>query len=172
MGDFNVDVSNKSCPKTKLLLNLFGNYSLDLLTVTPTRITKRSATQIDLVFSNMKYVALAGSINCDISDHLPIVVVKKKACVEKSFVEVCGRSYQNFDVDSFKADVSLIDVGPILNSGDPSLIWDEFYSHLLQVANKHCPVRTFRIYTHRFSYVTPELVNRIHERNKAFKIEY
>lgn len=68
IGDFNIDVSNNCCGRAKSLLNLFGNYSLDHLNHSPTRITNRGATQIDLAFSNVKYVAQAGSIECDISD--------------------------------------------------------------------------------------------------------
>lgn len=62
-----------------MLVNFASRNSLKQLIISPTRITNISATTIDLVISNVHYVSCSAPVNYNISDHLPIVLVKKKA---------------------------------------------------------------------------------------------
>lgn len=70
MGDFNVDWSKKSCSSTKILINFATRNSLRQLITCPTRITHKSSTIIDLVFSNLGYIPFSAPVNYKISDHL------------------------------------------------------------------------------------------------------
>lgn len=76
MGDFNVNWTDKNCRKR--LKEITGLYSFTQLINGPTRITKSSKTQIDLVFSN-KPERIIKSFNfiTGISDHNLVLIARK-----------------------------------------------------------------------------------------------
>lgn len=82
LGEFNVNWSNKT--KRKKLKELTGVFNFTQLINGPTRITKTSKTQIDLVFSN-KPERILKSFNfiTGVADHNLIMVARKLS--EKSF---------------------------------------------------------------------------------------
>ena len=76
MGDFNIDLLNKS-PDAKKLLR-FSELNGLLQTIDkPTRISPTSTSMIDLIFYNMTHVHSSGTLNLFLSDHLPIYLIKK-----------------------------------------------------------------------------------------------
>jgi hypothetical protein len=79
MGDLNCDVS-KFPPDahTRRLQFLSCVYQLEQLINEPTRVTRTSATLIDLIFTNKKEnIAKSGVIHLGISDHSLIFAVRK-----------------------------------------------------------------------------------------------
>lgn len=94
IGDFNIDISKGNCPKVKKLFKLCSNWNLESHIESNTRITNKSATCIDLIYSDIRYVSCSGCINVNISDHLPTYLVKKKSKSDKSFVEIVRRSVE------------------------------------------------------------------------------
>ena len=43
-----------------------------------TRVTQTSRTMIDLIFSDCSHISCSGEMNINLSDHLPIYLIKKK----------------------------------------------------------------------------------------------
>ena len=79
MGDLNCDVS-KFPPDahTRRLQFLSCVYQLEQLINEPTRVTRTSATLIDLIFTNKKEnISKSGVIHLGISDHSLIFAVRK-----------------------------------------------------------------------------------------------
>lgn len=102
LGDLSLDVTKPGRPKVKALHSMTNLFSLTSHIGTPTRVTSRSATIIDLMFSNIAHVAESGTIDVNVSDHFPTYLVKKKCRTNHSVTEVKGRSYRNVDWDAFK----------------------------------------------------------------------
>lgn len=170
IGDFNMDLLQSNCAQKRSLLQLFAAHSLDVLICSPTRITHRSATLIDIIASDVGYVSLAGTINVHMSDHLPVVLIKKKSRTERSYVEISGRSLRDFDVDAFKREVSSIDLDRLFTLlSNPSLVWDNLYTELVKIADCLCPVKTIKIYAYKSDYITVSLAEQIRDRDRAFR---
>lgn len=168
IGDFNLDMSKRDSPKVKKLLKVCSKNSLESYIHSCTRITRKSATTIDLIFSDFGYVSHSGTIDTNISDHLPIYLVKKKSCTSKTYVEVEGRSYKNLDRDQFDADIKAIDLSDVLGRCGPDVIWDTFYQRAVEVLDIHCPIKKLRLYTDRAGFITTDLEKLIHMRDKSY----
>lgn len=65
----------------------------------------------------------AGTINVNISDHLPIYIVKKKCRMHREYCEIMGRAYRNLDLDSFNEDLLNIDEDYLFSEENPNIIW-------------------------------------------------
>lgn len=74
-GDMNIDISRQRCTQKRKLISLMDGLGLSLHINTHTRITQKSATTIDLIFSNFSNVSSSGTINANFSDHLPVHIV-------------------------------------------------------------------------------------------------
>ena len=77
IGDFNLDYKNKRLMSTSKLNTLITKFSLKQFIDEHTRITNTSATCIDLIFTDISSVSDSGVLNYNISDHLPIFIIKK-----------------------------------------------------------------------------------------------
>ena len=73
-GDFNIDlIKSESDSSTNKFLDLVYSYGQYPLITRPTRITSKSSTGIDNIFTNILEVHIKGRILIDdITDHLPI----------------------------------------------------------------------------------------------------
>lgn len=77
IGDFNVDMT-KPNHQTRKLNQILNNRSLKQMINEPSRITNKSSSLIDLAYTDMTHIRSSGTINSNISDHLPIFLIKKK----------------------------------------------------------------------------------------------
>lgn len=169
MGDFNVDLNKNTCSSTRSLISFAARNSMRQLIANPTRITHNSSSTIDLVFSNLGYISHAAPVNYNISDHLPIILVKKKARLKKTFSEIYCRSYKDLDHQKFILDIQAINFGRIYELSCPSKMWDSFYEALIEIVDKHCPYKTIRIYEHRLDFISTELADLMHSRDCKYK---
>ena len=73
LGDFNIDLIKCSTDSnTSEFLNLVSSYNLLPFITLPTRITDRSQTLIDNIFSNSTSTQIiSGNLTSTVSDHLP-----------------------------------------------------------------------------------------------------
>ena len=75
MGDFNINLLNEDTHcRTNDFVNILTSHSMYPSITRPTRITSKSATLIDNIFTNSKTCQTSGIIITDISDHLPIFI--------------------------------------------------------------------------------------------------
>lgn len=91
LGDLNLDITNVNGPKVRSLLSMTNLFSLTSHINIPTRVTNRSATVIDLMFSNITHVFESGTIDVNVTDHFPTYLVKKKGRTSHTVTEVKGR---------------------------------------------------------------------------------
>lgn len=91
IGDFNIDLLNLNA-HTRRLEQIANLCNITQLVKGPTRITHKSETTLDHLYTNAPHVALVGTISSNISDHLPIFAVLKKSRCASQFKEVYGRT--------------------------------------------------------------------------------
>jgi len=142
MGDFNIDLLNASHPSTNEFLNTLETNSFNPHILQPTRITDHSETLIDNIFFNsLSHHTISGNIIYDISDHLPnFLIINKFSALPKQF-KISKRDYSNFNENEFLQDIRAIDWVNKLTSNDPSTQFDNFYTMLLKVVDKHIPLK-------------------------------
>ena len=102
LGDINIDYRLRHSPEYKKVKDFEREYQLKQLISTPTRITPRNSSIIDMIFSDMEYISSSGTLDIAISDHLPISVEKKKVNYTKNVSFTKGRSYKNYEKEMFQ----------------------------------------------------------------------
>ena len=106
----------------------------------PTRITKETASQIDLVLTNMPHnVTKTIAFESDLSDHCMIGTVRKLNSLRfKSHVTSC-RNYKNHNSAKFDRDLKDAPWGQIYNAPDLDMAYDKFESIVTESVEKHAP---------------------------------
>ena len=97
LADFNIDYKKSTLPDCKYLKEFERNHHLKQYIKNPTRITYKIRSTIDLIFSNMNYIAEVGVLKNQISDHQPIFIRRKKIREVKSFSTTWSRSMKDYD---------------------------------------------------------------------------
>ena len=154
MGDFNCNLANDSTQydnNTHLLSSITDTYGLQQLINEHTRITKTTSTLIDLIYTNYPdRVVCSGVSHCGISDHSLIYVYRKLSLntVSSKGNNYVYRNFKKFNLENFRSDISSQDWNYNLSNiqdPNPNLMWAEWKSKFLNIADKHAPIRTKRI---------------------------
>ena len=83
--DFNLDILNYDNNENTLnLLNSLTSQSLIAIITKPSRIINQTATLIDNIFINQPNEFVSGILISDISDHLPLFILKRNLFTKKS----------------------------------------------------------------------------------------
>lgn len=145
-GDLNIDLSSKQLkPEKTSLINLCREYNLLQCIKVPTRCGRTKNSILDLIITDSLNISICGTVNYNISDHLPVYIVIKKHKEHYSKVTFRRRSYSSYDKDSFQLDLRRINWGRFYGTSDINEAWEIFYSHLLNTCNVHTPVKSFSI---------------------------
>lgn len=121
LGDFNIDLNKGSNIGSKLL-RVGKNLGLCQLISESTRYATGGSSLIDHIYTDCNHVSHSGTVNYNISDHLPIVLVKKKDRNNLKFKEIYGRSYGDFDLSSFLHDIRNVEFTAIVDTNDPDSV--------------------------------------------------
>ena len=168
VGDFNADYST-NCALTSLLKDFSRSCNLKQLIDKPTRITETTSSIIDLIFTNSNKILEYGSITCGISDHNIIycnIKFKKPKYEPKS---IKFRSFKNFDKTSYVNDLLDADWSNFFLSKKVDKAVDIFNQILLEIADKHAPVREHRIKGQNAPWITDDFLSAIRERDFLLK---
>ena len=80
-----------------------------------------------------------------------------------------GRSYRDYDRDSFKKKLRKCDWESLHDLENPDLVWDYILNKVNSILNQMCPLRKFSIKNYRPEWVTPELLVQIKDRDYIYK---
>ena len=177
LGDFNIDlIKNESDSNVSEYFNhLSSNHLLPHISI-PTRITDRSKTLIDNIFSNSIAENLSGNLTTSISDHLPQFVIlplsEKLAKPEKN--NTYKRNFKNINKDQLIHDFSAIDWQNTLNldRNDSNYSFNMFLENINnRILNNHAPFR--KISNRNFKrqqkpWITRGILTSIKKRNNLF----
>ena len=143
MEDLNCN-TDKFSPdhNTRKLLFLTALYQLEQLINEPTRVTKTSASLIDLVFTNKrKNISHLGVIHLGISDNSMIYAVRKLIIPKSDSKIKIVRNFKNFNVNDFLRDLSQIPWETMVTQDNPNTCWKIWKSFYLGVLDRHAPFR-------------------------------
>lgn len=77
IGDFNVDLLSNNV-QSRNLATFAVSSGVSQLIECPTRITGTSSTLIDHLYTDIAHVSSKGTLNYNVSDHLPVFLIKKR----------------------------------------------------------------------------------------------
>ena len=167
MGDFNVNVlATKKDPLRQQLIR-FGNlHYLEQLIKTPTRITEKSATAIDLLFvNNYHRIIDSGVLDPSLSDHSLIYCIAKAGVPKLPPRTIEYRSYRNYSQSSFVNDLKNVDWNIIdiqENVNDAVELWEKLFT---DIADRHAPTRKLRVKGRHAPWITANLSNAMRDRD-------
>ena len=163
MGDFNINYTLKTSSEFKTIKEFEQKNILMQLIVSPTRITNRAKSTIDLVLTDMSFIDESGVLPVAISDHLPIYLIKKKTRPIKSFKLIKGRTYKQYNknnfVDLIKTDGRWAEYWNPTN--DPDKLWDIMLDIIYRAADVLCPFVNIRIRDNTPGWYTREIIEEV-----------
>lgn len=177
LGDFNIDLlKTDDVPRVSEFLDIMGSNLVIPQILLPTRITPRSKTLIDNIFSTITgQTTISGNLVHKISDHLPQFSIFSTEI--PSNLGEHDRQYLNwskFDQENFILDYLDIDwelefrrSGPI----DPNTCFDIFNSKIQNLISKHVPTGRLtnrQIKTKQKPWITSAIVKSISKRDHYF----
>ena len=169
LGDLNCNMDTPTDNDTRNLTSITDVYGLHQLITEPTRITEKSATLIDVIFTNCPdKVSCSGVRHIGISDHSIVFAYRKLTIngLDKGHTSICYRNFRNFDRDKFRNDVATQDWDCVNNfSHDPNRMWLEWKGLFSTTIDKHATPRTARVRARGSPWITSELKNIMHNRD-------
>lgn len=142
-GDFNINLLGDEMAADNFLTSMqcIGMHQLINF---PTRVTQHGFSLIDHIYTNMNVPSIhAGIIESDVTDHFPIFTIfksniqfKKKSCRGK----LMSRSYKNYDVTKFHAELANITWESVYAADDADLAYSRFCEIMTKVCDEHAPV--------------------------------
>ena len=102
---------------------------------------------IDNIFANtIEHTPISGNLTCKISDHLPNFLILQEFGNDIKKTKITRRSYDKFNNINFLKDLEDPNVhSQIQNSSDTNDKYNILHNHLINVINKHAPLKTLSI---------------------------
>lgn len=95
IGDLNIIHLLNDNIQTKKIGHFCSSCGVEQIVRKPTRISNKSCTLMDHIYTNACQLDLSGVINCNISDHLPVFLVLNKSQSKPQYKQVYGRSFRD-----------------------------------------------------------------------------
>lgn len=168
-GDLNIDLLVADCASSKLLNDLLDSCALRQVVEQPTRYGPTSAKLLDLIIcsDNIKPMDVTISDISEISDHC---LVSCKIGNTRNKTEpflYTFRDFNNFNPTNLKTDIMAIDFSQILYLDDINLKLHFLNSTILELFNRHAPIKTVRISKKKAPWLTEALRQLMSRRDKA-----
>ena len=171
IGDYNCDWSrldsNSANAQTNKLSGIAQTFQFQQLISDPTRITANSKTLIDLAFTNKpELINGSGVIHLGISDHSLIYKQKKISVPRKEPKVIKSRNFKHYNSNNFKSDFSTYLYDQIFCDTmlDPNIMWENWKTIFLSVADFHAPERTKKVRSEYAPWITENIKQTMHRR--------
>jgi exonuclease III len=171
LGDLNCNTL-KECPENKALTDISLELNLTQIITTPTRITDRSQSLIDVILiSNPDLVRDSGVINTAISDHLPVFATLKLKLPKPHPRFITVRSFKNYDRSLFTTALASNSDSLLSTFTKPDVESKlaTFNSVLLPTLEAHAPVKRIKIRSRPCPYVTTEIKDLMNARDRLLR---
>ena len=173
LGDYNINLlNNESHVQTSDFIEVLYSNSFIPLVTRPTRISTRSASLIDNIFTNNFHnlqESLQGIFVTDISDHYPIFHINYE--IQHREYDICfwKRVKGLKNKLAFQQSLTEIDWGRILSNTDTQNAFSEYYSIILSLFHEHFPkIKVKMKYNTRKPCLTEALRSSIKTKNKLY----
>ena len=159
MGDFNIDFLDKKDGKCKKLLELIKPLGLRQLIKEPTRPTLNRSSCLDLFITNCDNISKSGVCDINISDHIPILLTRKRVKLPKKKCNFLGRSYRNYNKDLFQQNIINADWSDFNNSPTVTSKWNCLLTIIRECIDAMCPLKFFKIKQIKEPWISNNLLN-------------
>ena len=152
-----------------------NSFSLYPSITKPTRITSKTATLIDNIFTNSYSKQTAGLILTDISDHLPIFISTNLTVYEKDNkgTKVNARDVNDENIRNFKNKLCQVDWDNVCNSTDVDVSYSCFIEKFNLLYNECFPIKSLkkriRINKPKSPWITYSLLKSIRRKNLLYR---
>nr|CAI5834113.1 unnamed protein product [Callosobruchus analis] len=158
-GDFNINMMLLDNLHVISFTDTLSSYSLNQIVTQPTRIGLTNASLLDLIIcsSNLETVSSEVITDVDIADHFWIDSVFK-ICVQETQPEFHSlRNLKNIDMYQFNRDLESIPFYNIYRTKGINNKLTLFNNYIIQLFDKHAPLRIVRIKHKRKPWVTENI---------------
>ena len=169
LGDLNINYKNKNSPNYKKLAFFESSNSLKQVINRATRTTKNTNSILDLILTNCKYIAMAGTLDTFISDHQPIFIVKKKQRTQVEGIKFQGRTYRNFNEEDFINNLKNRDWNKFYGTLDVDQQWSLINLAIRDELDKQCPVKNFRFSKTKPQYIHKDILEQMRNRDYFYR---
>ena len=114
-------------------------------------------------------IAYSGTININMSDHLPVFLIRKKSRnkIEKHKTE--GRSYIRYDKETFGRLLTQQDWSQFDNSVELDQMWNELELKIVKSLDVICPIRELLVSNSKPQWLNNEIIQVMRKRDMAYK---
>ena len=170
LGDFNINFGDNNSPSTKRYNDIIMINNFYQLIDMPTRITPTTSTILDHILCNTKEnVTQSGILDLGISDHMVIFCTRKILKSKANINNVINiRSMKNYDRQRYNNLLRNVNWNPVLDQQDVNTAWSNFKEILNKIIEEIAPKRTVRVKSRTEPWMTGEIIEMIHLRDKAF----
>ena len=176
MGDFNLNLLNyQSNTEASNLYDSISSFMLQPLILQPTRVSEKSQTLIDNIFSNnCQYDSVSGNLVSKISDHFPQFSIFQNFFTSKKYIpNKYGRSFRNFDNNAFLEVLNKINWKNVFGTTTcPNLLMDLFLNTLNEVLDLMAPIKLLtkkEINSNSKPWITKGILTSMKVRDKIYK---
>ena len=165
ISDFNCDWLFPEKNETKKIFDLANVFQLEQLIKELTRITSQSQTLVDLAFSNRhETIIKSGVYHVGMSDHSLIYIHRKISIPRKQPKIINTRQFKHHNLEIYKHDLAkILENQP--QDDDPNMLWEDWKSKFLLVADMHAPPVTSRVRSGHAPWLTSEIKKKIYDRD-------
>ena len=136
----------------------------------PTRPTLERSSCLDLFITNCDNICKVGVCNINISDHIPILLTRKKVKTMKKKCDFIGRSYRNYNKVLFQQMVIESDWHTFDNSLTVSEKWSCLQNIIRNCIDDMCPLKHFKIKQEKEPWLSNQLIELIKDKDLALRI--
>ena len=167
-GDFNINYISKST-QTSELKKLMAKNTLRQIITEPTRIATKE-TLLDLILTDSDYIKFSGVLDINISDHLPVFILRKKVKVKSPKCEFKGRVYRNYNKDTLSAKLNQLSWDEFYMLNDVNGCWQIIIDRITVILDELCPIKTFSFSKEKQPWMDQELLNQLANRDEAIRV--
>ena len=173
LGDFNIHFKDKTTPSYRELDFMTGTLGLKEVIDAPTRISFRKGqvteSALDLIFTNSDFVSGTKVLDYNISDHLGVLVTRKKLCTKPGKIDFKGRSYRNYSKEVFQESLEEADWGPFFDLVEPNQLWNIMLNVILEKIERMCPMKSFKVDAFKEVWMTNEAIEAIKDKDRQIR---
>ena len=173
-GDFNANLLNiDNHSATNEFLDLLFSHSFIPNITKPTRVTPKSATLIDNIFSNSlsnDNKILNGILYTDISDHFPIFHIDYSTKIDICPRYITKRTFSDKGFQNFTDAIHNEKWGDVISIEDPQFAYSLFHNKFSKIYEDCFPYKTVKVgYKNRKPWLTDSLKKCIKRKNNLYK---
>lgn len=165
LGDFNINYLDKTSMAMKHLKNFENLTQMKQLINKPTR--KESI--LDLIYSNSDCVMKADVIDFHLADHLGVFLTRKKDKSPKITVSFEGRSYVNYDRETFVDSLAGHNWDEFYDSEDPEFCYGIILKRIIKQLDDICPISPKTIKTTGDPWISKDLLQLFYDKERFLR---